>query len=572
MAEQLSDSRLANLGARAIVRSFDDYVGRFRIITRRARIRFRERDWHAMAADAAERLDLYSRVLADLVADLGGLLGGRQDDQALWAAMKAVYSGLIDGRDEWELAETFFNSVTRKMFTTVGVDPHVEFVDTDFDTPPTSARTPVYRVLDRAETSSALFEEILGAAQLPLVDPTEQAKAVAARVEGHLRDIGALQVVERAEAIRPVFYRGQSAHLIGRLFSGSHVVPFALVVVNEPEGGRVDAVLLTENALSILFSFTRSYFHVDVERPYDLVQFLRSLMPRKRVAEIYNAIGHNKHGKTELYRDLIHHVAASGERFAHARGERGMVMSVFTMPGFDVVFKVIRDAFPLPKTTSRREVRDKYRLVFRHDRAGRLVEAQEFEHLRFDRDRFEPDLLDELTSECGETVAVAGRHVVLGHAYVERRVIPLDVYVREADTRAARAAIRDYGRCMKDLAASDIFPGDMLLKNFGVTRHGRVVFYDYDELAPLTECVFRELPEPETAEQELAAEPWFTVGPHDIFPAEFRRFLGLPPGLREVFEDKHAALFEASFWTALQRRLAGGELIPVYPYEEEQRL
>ncbi len=560
------------MAARAILGGLDQYADRFRIITRRARIRFDERDWRGMQSDAADRLDLYSRVVSSVVTDLRHLLVVRAEDRALWAAMKAVYSGLIEGRDDWDQAETFFNSATRKIFSTVGVDPRIEFVDTDFDTPPTQPRHPLHTAFGRRSSTTELVEEILASQPLGLSDPGAEAIGVAARVETYLRSIGALQSVERAEMIDAIFYRGQSAYLIGRLFSGSHLVPFVLVVLNPPEGPVVDAVLLTENQVSILFSFTRAYFHVDVERPHDLVDFLRTLMPRKRLAELYTSLGYHKHGKTVLYRELIHHLARSGEMFERARGAEGLVMTVFTMPGFDIVFKVINDTFPSPKMTTPDRVRGRYRLVFRHDRVGRLIDAQEFELLEFERDRFSPQLLDKLAADCTTAVAIESDRVVIRHAYVERRVIPLDIYVREADPAGASAAMLDYGTCIEELAAAGIFPGDLLLKNFGVTRHGRVVFYDYDELARLEDCRFRALPGAHSDEEEMAAEPWFAIGPNDVFPEEFRRFVGIDGAPRAHFEAANAHLFDPAWWRSMQERVRDGELIPVFPYEQSARL
>jgi isocitrate dehydrogenase kinase/phosphatase len=343
-------------------------------------------------------------------------------------------------------------------------------------------------------------------------------------------------------------------------------------LLNTPQGVIIDAVLLREREVSILFSFTRSYFHVDVERLYDLVRFLRSIMPRKRIAELYTAIGHHKHGKTELYRDLLHHLAACDDHFEVARGQRGMVMAVFTLPSYDVVFKVIKDHFDAPKDTTRQAVMEKYHLVFKHDRAGRLVDAQEFEHLQFDRWRFSDALLDHLRRVAAQTVIVEAGHVVIKHAYVERRVTPLNLYVREADEDAARAAVLDYGYVLKDLAATNIFPGDMLLKNFGVTRQGRVVFYDYDELCLLTDCTFRSLPQPTNPEEEVAAEPWFAVGEHDIFPEELQCFLGLQGALRDVFMQQHADLFDTQFWHQIEARLQAGETLDIFPYAKSERL
>jgi isocitrate dehydrogenase kinase/phosphatase len=574
-AVRLTDSRLANLAAQTIYNAFDKYSAEFDYLTRRARLHFVNRSWSAGQLNAAERLDLYKQIVDQVVADVCALLDERLRNRLVWASMKAVYSSLIAGDDTWELAETFFNSVTRRIFTTVGVDPQIEFVDTDFTSPPTESRQPVYRTYGRVETA-VLIDQILADYGLengfPYADRERDASLVAARIEARLRELGALLVLERVEMVTAVFYRGKAAYLIGRLFSGSHRTPLVLALLHKEDGVFVDAVLLAESAVSILFSFAHSYFHVLVERPYDLVRFLRSLMPRKRVAELYISLGFNKHGKTILYRDLLHHLAASVDHFETARGQRGMVMEVFTMPALDLVFKVIKDRFAPPKRTTRHDVMARYRLVFRHDRVGRLVDAQEFEHLQFARDRFDEDLLTELQAVATNSVHVEGDKVVIAHCYVERRIIPLNLYVAEADPAAAQAALIDYGQAIKDLAMSNIFPGDMLLKNFGVTRHGRVVFYDYDELCLLTTCNFRAIPEARYEEDELSSLPWYPVAENDIFPEQFTRFLGVGPALRQAFLAHHADLLDPAYWQAIQARLQAGEVMSILSYDPRLRL
>lgn len=567
----LTDSRLANLAAHAIHGAFEHYLSRFHAITLQARQRFEARDWAGMRADATERLGLYRQVIDGVVADVQALLAERQHERLVWASMKAVYSGLIAEHDAWEIAETFFNSVTRRIFATVGVDPQIEFVSTDFTTPPTEAQQPVYFVYDVAGPAAPLLENILRDYRfnVPFADLPGDTVMIAADLAAELRRIGALRIVERIEMVKSVFYRGMAAYLVGRLYSGSHRIPFVLALLHTPQGIVIDKVLLTESEVSVLFSFTRSYFHVWVERPYDLVQFLRAIMPRKKTAELYIAIGFNKHGKTTLYRDLLHHLSASNDRFQIARGQRGMVMTVFDMPNYDMVFKVIKDRFAKPKEMTRRDVKKKYELVFQHDRAGRLVDAQEFEHLQFRHGRFAPELLQELLAVAGGAVCVEGDFVIVRHCYVERRVIPLDLYIREAHEEAARAAIIDYGRAIKDLAVTNIFPGDMLLKNFGVTRHGRVVFYDYDELVFLTECRFRKIPPPPTLEDELSDQPWFHVRKNDIFPEEFSRFMGIPQPLMQVFLEHHAELLDVHYWRRVQQQIEAGEFIHIFPYARE---
>jgi isocitrate dehydrogenase kinase/phosphatase len=569
-----TDSRRANYAARAIQKAFEDYRTEFQRITNKAKARFENRDWHGMLADAVERLSLYKKVISQVVTEIHELLGDRIEEKLLWVSIKAVYSGRIADRHDWELAETFFNSVTRQIFTTVGVDPQVEFVDTDFETPPIESDTTEYHVYDKHTSTANLIETIL--ADYPFdVEYEDFSRDVALavkKIETYLKAINVEPSIDRVETVNVIFHRGRATYVVGRMTSGSYSGPFVLALHNHPEGRIIDAVLLSEDDVSILFSFAHSYFHVNADRPYDLVKFLQGFMPRKKDAELYISLGFNKHGKTELYRDLLHHLANADDKFEIAAGERGMVMVVFTMPSYEVVLKLIKDRFAEPKDSTRRQVMEKYRLVFRHDRAGRLVDAQEFEHLKFYRRNFSEELLAELLDVAAQTVEVGEEYVIIHHAYIERRLTPLNIYVEEADMTAAKAAVIDYGNAIKDLMITNIFPGDLLLKNFGVTRHGRVVFYDYDELCLLTECKFRKIPRSKSYEDELSAEPWFSVGENDVFPEQFPSFLGLKDELRQVFIDHHSDLFDAKLWRQTQKSIKAGDLLRIIPYGPDRQL
>lgn len=570
----LSASRVANVAAPAILDAFEGSQESFNAISRRARSRFELRDWKGAAADATERLDLYGGAIDEIEAGVRTVLGARVTDRLLWAGMKAVYSGLIAGRADWELAETFFNSVTRRVFATVGVDSNIEFVDSDFAAPSVDGAGFTCRTYQGGGDAAGVVEAMLRDAGLDAAfeDLPRDAQRVSVRLTDQLRSIGADGRVEWAEIVGAPFFRRKGAYLIGRAFSGGKSIPLALALLNTEAGVVVDAVLTDEDDISILFSFTRSHFHVDLGPPHELVRFLKLLMPKKPIAELYIALGYHKHGKTELYRDLLRHLRDTDEQFQFAPGTPGTVMVVFTMPRYDLVFKVIRDRFPLIKPITAHGVMQNYRLVFRHDRAGRLVEAQEFEHLEFDRARFTDDLLAEFSRDADQTVSVNSDAVVVHHAYVERRVTPLDVYVREAPEDAARAVVADFGQAVTELAATGIFPGELLPKNFGVTRHGRVVCYDYDELSLLTDFCFRDMPAAQVDDDEYADEAWFGVGPRDVFPEEFSRFLTLPPSLRAVLEQSHGQLFESSFWREMQARVSSGEIVDIFPYHASRRL
>ena len=567
----LTDSRLAARCAEIAQQAFFDYQTRFNAITRRARERFLTRDWAGSFDDGAERLYFYNDVLDGLTSHIRKLMGARLPEHSIWTGIKAVYSSLIARSPVWEVAETFFNSLTRRVFATAGVDQAIEFVDTDFDAPPSA-------MIDITKTyRGRSLPELLYSALTDAFDETcwedlqKTAELATARIEAAH---AAKHSQPELEIVSSVFYRGRGAYLVGRVLrEGELPLPIALCLRHENERGIIlDALLHGDVDLALLFSFTRSYFRVAVECPYRLVRYLQQLMPRKRLIDLYNAIGFHRHGKTEFYRDFIAHLRKSTDRFVVAEGARGMVMSVFTLPSYDVVFKLIKDQFDLPKDTTREDVRRRYRLVFEHDRAGRLVEAHEFEHLRIPGDRFDPELRAELLRDAPSIVKMDGGDVVIAHAYVERRLRPLNLFLRENEAEAIAAAGRDYGQSVKDLAASNIFPGDLLTKNFGVTRHGRVVFYDYDELCFLTDCDFRKLPEARTPEDEIAAEPWFSVREHDIFPEEFLQFLALPKPALTALLKHHGEIFRADFWRAIQRQIRVGDIPEVFPYRAERRL
>jgi isocitrate dehydrogenase kinase/phosphatase len=387
MAQGLSD--LAAAGAAAIRSSFETYIEERARVTRRARRWFETRDWAAGQRDARARLDVRDTSVNACVGAVRAELGGAAHDHAVWRAMKDLYEAQVEGRPDREISHSFFNSVTRRVFVTVGVDPSIEFLAADLP-PVREGPVPVYRSFPREVTTEALLRTVLRAYafDVPHEDLARDARVAATELDAHLRELADGQPIDALEMVKSVFFRGKGAYLVGRLRRGRYSTPLVLALVHGDRGVALDAILFTPEDVSIVFSFTRSYFHVEVERPRDFVAFLSSLMPQKRISELYIALGFNKHGKTELYREIARHIEETGEAFVPARGDRGLVMTVFTLPGLDVVFKVIKDEFKPPKQTSPREVMDKYRHVFRHDRAGRLVDAQEFEHLAFPAKRF----------------------------------------------------------------------------------------------------------------------------------------------------------------------------------------
>jgi isocitrate dehydrogenase kinase/phosphatase len=558
----------------SIQEAYEEYERGFEEITRRARARFERRDWAGAQADATARLELYKAHVDAAVADVHDILEDAVMERTVWAAMKSDHASRTATRPDAELAETFFNSVTRRVFSTVGVDPAIEYLERSRPSHSENSDPEIYHTYSVMAVDSALVRRIL--LGLPWSVPYAQidrdavlvAELIDARIRRSLGRAGPVQL----DLLRSVFYRNKGAYLVGRIRAGAQIIPLVLPLLHAERGIVVDAVLMTSDEASVVFGFSWTYFRVESLRPRALVDFLGSIMPLKQVNELYTSIGYNKHGKTELYRGLRGHLEGADARFAFVEGDEGMVMAVFTLPSFNVVFKIIKDSFGAPKNTTRRAVMDKYQFVFVRDRVGRLADAQEFEHLEFPRRCFPDELLAYLLEVAGSTVRVEGDRVIVRHLYTERRVTPLNLFLRDADQEAAREAAVDYGNAIKDLAAADIFTGDMLSKNFGVTRNGRVICYDYDELCLLSECRFRRLPAPSSMEEEFAAEPWFFVGEQDVFPEEFKAFL-VPPGrIREAFLNAHGDLLDIAFWQRVQRRLAEGEVVDVFPYRREARL
>jgi isocitrate dehydrogenase kinase/phosphatase len=558
--------------AQTLVDAFADYNADFRAVTQRARQRFEDKDWRGSQKDAVERIELYSKYVDSSVQLMQEKLGDDAHERSVWSSIKRRFDEIIDPLPDNEFPKTFFSSVTRTTFGTVGVDAAVEFVALDLD--------PIGNVTTHVETKvyvnrgsvDLLIEELLADFRFrtPYRDFERSVATVAHEVKASLETGGERRTVEKLEVIKEVFYQMTRAYLVGRISGRGWTLPFVVALRNGDSGVVVDAVMLEEGTVSVLFSFTRSYFHVDLAHVGEVVKFLKSILPRKRVSELFTVLGRAKQGKTERYRELYGHLQQSDDQFILAPGERGLVMVCFTLPSFDVVFKLIRDKFPYQKNILREDVLSKYELVFKHDRAGRLVDAQEFKRVKLPKSRFAPDLLEELLTETSNTVHVEGDELLIDHMYIERRMTPLNLYVRTATREQAAKAVLDYGQAIRDLAATNIFPGDLLLKNFGVTRHGRVIFYDYDELCLVTDCKFREVPQSEHDEDDMRAESWFYVGESDVFPETFINFLGFDPHLKSVFLEAHGEILTADWWRATQHRLKEGDLLEVLPYHKHR--
>ncbi len=560
--------------AEAIIQDFDTYLEEFNEITRRVKTRFENCDWHGIQADTKKRLSIYKRRVPRIARKIRRMMGESFDDVERWLGIKAAYRSMALSRHAYEIAETYYNSVCRKVIDRIGADESIMFVEDEHHQREYADEAQIYRS-HRFEGS---FTDILRGLlvehqhEVDYEDLDRDIAFLHRRLQEEVFPNFTPDSNTRLEVLRSVFYRNKAAYLVGRLFIAGQLMPFIIPMLNrEGRGIFTDALILSQNEMSIIFSFTRSYFMVEVDIPSEWVHFLKTVIPLKPYGDLYNSIGYSKHGKTELYRHFRRHLNKSSDLFAFAPGIKGMVMSVFTLPSYNIVFKLIKDNFDPPKTTNKAHVRSCYKLVSVHDRVGRMADTHEFEHFVFPKDRFDPDLLEELLRVAGSIVRVEEDSVIIDHLYTERKMVPLNIFLETASPSQAEEVIEEYGNTIKQLAAANIFPGDMLLKNFGVTRHRRVVFYDYDEIGFLTDYKFRRLPDTSEDEDAYAGSPWFAVGPNDVFPEEFKHFLVGREDIREIFFQQHGDLFEPRFWIDIQRRLGQGEVVDVFPYRRRKR-
>ncbi len=602
---QRLDSTLAYDIAKAMMDGFNRHYRLFRTESARAKHRFETADWHGQQRAQRERIEFYDLRVKECSTRLEREFKADDQPMDIWQQVKLHYIGLLVNHHQPELAETFFNSVTTKILHRTHFHNDFIFVRPAVSTEYIENGEPEARPTYRAyyPTQDSLQEVLVQIVRdfdlrVEFSDLARDAAFVQQAMGQKLQSVK-LRANFQIQVLTSLFFRNKGAYVVGKLINGFNEFPFALPILHDSkERLAIDAALFGEDDLLMLFSFARAYFMVDMEIPSAYVQFLRSMMPRKPRNEIYSALGLQKQGKTLFYRDFLHHLRHSSDKFRIAPGIKGMVMLVFDLPSFPYVFKVIKDFYPPQKDTTRDQIKGKYLLVKQHDRVGRMADTLEYSEVAFPRERFDNELIAEIEKFAPSQLEVSDRdgdgrtEVIIKHVYIERRMIPLNIYLQEAfDAGGALAPVADsgttdetirareqiergvveYGNAIKDLVAANIFPGDMLWKNFGITRHGKVVFYDYDEIEYITDCNFRVIPQPRNEEDEMSGEVWYKVGPKDVFPETFGPFLLGNPAVRSVFMKHHGNLLEAAFWQGHKERILAGHVHDVFPYDQEKR-
>ncbi|MFK8068783.1 MAG: bifunctional isocitrate dehydrogenase kinase/phosphatase [Gammaproteobacteria bacterium] len=555
--------------SQTIYDGFQRYNKNFHRITDRAHIRFKQRDWKGHQQDIVDRIELYEKSASRIASGIKKLLDQESENYDLWHEIRSCLGKRIENVPDSAFIKTFFNSTTRRVFGTVGYDPDVEFVFSSMDDTNdriASLNLKRYPYWNSLET---IFSDVLEdiCFEIPYENKSKSIKIISGKVMNFCkRHLDKDDEYIRFEFIESLFYQSARAYLVGRIIKLNSIIPLVIAFENTDDGISIDAVLLSEEEVSIVFGYTRSYYFADPNSVEAAVHFLHSILPNKPVDELFTVLGRVRQGKTERYSNFTKHLEKTDDKFTHADGDKGLVMIVFDLPSYNLVFKIIRDRFGYPKTISRQGVIDKYQLVSKHDRAGRLIDTQSFYNIEFPVERFSKTLLDDLLANAKQSVFIKNNKVVFKHVYVERYVRPLNLFIKEVSKGEAELAILDYGQALKDLAQTNIFPGDLLLKNFGVTQHKRIVFYDYDEVALITECNFRAIPETNDPDDEMRASTWYHVSENDIFPEEHLKFLAMNKGLQSLFIEAHEDLLTVEYWHNIKTRHLAGEMSAVIPY------
>ena len=558
--------------ARTILSGFENHYTLFQEITSGAQERFEKALWLEAREASRRRIYFYDKRIQETLTTLRSDLKISKLDKQLWKEVKIRYIHLLLLHRQPELAESYYNSVFCQLFDRRYYNNSHIFVRSSVSIENLEADNPIYRsYYPSSRGLRNTISDILNSLEFTL--PYENLQRDVRNILRHLgqalpRNKRSVSLNYQMDILGSLFFRNKAAYLIGRVINDYQTTPFIVPILNNEQGALyVDALILLPSDLDAIFGFSRAYFMVETQVPSAIIQFLMDILPGKSKADLYSAIGFHKQGKTAFYRDFLHHLSHSSDKFIEAPGIRGMVMMVFTLPSYRHVFKIIKDAFEPPKKLSRSTVIDKYRLVKQHDRVGRLADTLEYSEVVLPRNRFSAELLDNLQSTCARSIIVEQDIVVLKHVYIEHRMIPLNLFLQNfKDEEEAKYFARGYGDAIKEMAAANIFPGDMLLKNFGITRNNRVVFYDYDEIRYLTECNFRKMPKARNPEDEMASTPWFSVSEDDVFPEEFERYFLVHPLIGKYFSEIHGDLMTVEFWRQKQATIRAGILEDVFPY------
>ena len=567
------DSRIGATAA-LILTIYNDFYTQLCEYPHRAQRAFETMDPHASIRISQERLELYSRYIAEHGPRILAAFPVLGVDSAVWEALDRLFMAMIVDRYDADIAFSFAHSIRRNISRGLWRPVAYSFP------PPSKLRAySMASVHRRLRVQDRIDTELLSTAlrvpnfSVPFRDLEGDAEKIRERVEHLLREAStpvlALDVVEAG------FFRDRSAFIVGRwLLADDRIVPFVVALLNSPEGIYADAVLHRVSDIHDLFSSALANLHVTTRLYYQTCVFLFSLMPRRPSGHQYSTIGYNHVGKVAILNEINEQVRR-GHRFQRSPGVPGTVALGFTFDECAYHLKVIRDqptnsykwgAYPGVAAVS-----DKYRVVHEINRAGSMLDNVMYFNLRLDRDMFEPALLDEICRQAAGSVQVDHEGVYLRTLIVQLKIVPLPVFLETADENATRAVMVSLGHCIRNNAATNIFNKDLDSRNYGVGRYGRVFLFDYDAVEKLTDVKIRTNTDREPGEE--AVPEWFFEDGVIFLPEELEHGMQLKNDYaRRCFREENSDLLSVEYWRDVQQKLMRGEVPGLRMYPDSTKL
>ncbi|MEN8130917.1 MAG: isocitrate dehydrogenase kinase/phosphatase AceK regulatory subunit [Pseudomonadota bacterium] len=532
-----------------IHQQFLDYYGDFSKIAERAPALFMAGELDERLKDDLLRVQLYRLEIDQSVASAQAILGEVSYDCRRWNRMRQQFKKKYGD----ELANTYFTSVMRKVFAQKGIS--IEFGNDGIGhrqiEPDRIVRH--YPFKRRAHLGKAI--------QIALGDSVFSGSLSAKITQDTdvIVDIINEQLEKKVdltsmEVLRPTFFRGKGAYLVGQLRTKAEIIPVIFSVVHSPEGVQIDAVLVGYQATrSFLFSSTRSAFTVSTRHYRELYSFLQRLFPDENPAYIFDLIGFTHPAKISLLQQF-RKITRTGERCQYVG--TGPVDLVFGLRGFPLVFKIIRRGLP-----DRESIIDNFIKVHAIDRLGQVLDSLDYRNLKFQRNHFSEELIEKLKEEQPEDVILTSEHIVLKRVYVARRIIAVSDYIRTASKKEVRQVLLGVGWNIKHLAAMGFLPRSLGLEHFGFTTWDRVVYLNNASLIDIRLFHFRDQQDTTLGMERYSADP-----------AAFEQDLNIPQQHRDMFRAVHGDLYLPYFWEDRKIKVYNGQYPDIFPYPSRYRL
>ena len=548
---------------------FDGFYRDFCAIPAKAKAAFEASAFQQSLQNSHDRLTLYGERMHALARTLAAEYPDAIAAPELWDRLEQHYTAAVAGRYEADLALAFLHSVRRAVF----MDNWTP-VDYAVDIKTQSSRDSevmLSRAVDAVD--AGLIQEMLAipSFDIPFRDAAGDSERAADKVDRALRTRGLADRIAAVDVIRGGFFRNRGVYVVGRIrLHGGSVVPLILALLHDEVGIYIDAVLTDEPEAHNLFSTTRANFIVTNDHYHELAEFLHQIMPKRPLGLHYSSLGFNHFGKVAVMDELTAELADDDAVFDTAVGFPGTVAIGFQVPGSVYNLKVIRDHptenYKWGDFAGVESVLEKYRRVHDINRTGSMLDNAIYYNVTLPKSHFASGLLSELVEDASNAVSLRGTTVFFQHLIVQRKMIPLPVFLEQAPREDCERAVISLGQCIKNNMAANIFNRDLDGRNYGVGSHIRVYLFDYDALETFTDVKIRSNQDRFDGEEDVPG--WFFEDGVVFLPEEIESGLRIADrDLRRLFRSVHGDLLEVEYWQHIQDELRHGNVpqIQVYP-------